>query len=101
MKTINDIQTTALSKIYNKTTQLKKIQQKIKPYIPVELQTHCNIANFEKGELVFAVQNATWAMRFRYIIPELIIRLRKENILSGVSTIKYYVEPEFSKLFVQ
>ncbi len=90
-----------MGNIYHKTSQLKILQDKIKVFIPAELASHCHIANFEKGVLVFALQSSVWAMRFRYLIPDLIINLRKEGVLPQLSSIEYYVEPDFAKLFNQ
>ena len=68
-------------------------------FVPEELKTHCCVANFEKGILVFAVESSVWAMRFRYIVSDLLSRLRKEANLPQLSSIECYVEPEFFNLF--
>ncbi|MDX2163970.1 MAG: DciA family protein [Gammaproteobacteria bacterium] len=80
-------------------TQLKSLQSKINILIPEELRTHCKVANFENGILVFAVQSSVWAMRFRYVVPELLSQLRKKTVLPELSSIEYYIEPEFLNLF--
>jgi hypothetical protein len=99
LKKISEIQRISLSSIYHKTTQLKSLQTKIDAFIPQELRAHCKVANFEKGILVFAVQSSVWAMRFRYVVPDLLLQLRKKTVLPELSSIEYYVEPEFLKLF--
>ena len=99
MKKIGEIQRISLSSIYHKTTQLKLLQNKISVLIPEELRAHCKVANFEKGILVFAIQSSVWAMRFRYVVPELLSQLRKKTVLPELSSIEYYVEPDFLKLF--
>lgn len=98
MKKIADIQE-SLGEIYRKAGQLKVLQNKINHFLPGELRAHCNIANFEKGILVFALESSAWVMRFRYVSSDLLARLRKEADLPQLCSIEYYVEPDFLKLF--
>jgi hypothetical protein len=99
LKKISEIQTLSVGNIYHKVNQLKSLQKKIHYFLPEELKTHCNVANFEKGILIFAVESSAWAMRFRFAMSDLLMRLRKEANLPQLSSIECYVEPEFLKLF--
>ena len=67
--------------------------------MPPDLRSQCCVANIENGVLSFAISSSEWAMRFRYGIPELTTQLRTHANLPELSSIQYYVEPEFEKLF--
>lgn len=102
LKKISEIQTaeTAVIKnIFQKANWLKSLQENIAAFLPQELTAHCRVANFEKGILVFAIENAAWAMKFRFITTDLLKRLRTEANLPQVTAVKYYIEPEFLNLF--
>jgi hypothetical protein len=99
LKKISDIQSLSLGDIYRKAGQLEVLQRKINYFLPEDLRAHCFIANFERGILVFAVENSAWAMRFRYLALDLLSRLRNEADLPQLSSVECYVEPEFLSLF--
>ena len=99
LKKVSEIQSLSVGSIYQKINQLKLLQKKVRNFLPDELRVHCGVANFEKGILVFAIESSAWAMRFRFIVADLMVRLRKEGNLHQLSSIEYYVEPEFLNLF--
>lgn len=99
MKTLNEISTGSLSGIFLKVEQLKQLQQQVENYLPEELKTHCHVANFREGVLVFAVENAAWTTKLRYMLPTLLGTLRKEAKLHQLISIDYYIEPDFKRLF--
>lgn len=99
MKKISEIKIPAIENIFHKAKWLNSIQENIAVFIPEELRAHCSVVNFEHGILVFAVENSAWALKFRYITADLLKQLRTQLNLHSLSAIKYYVEPEFLKLF--
>ncbi|HEV2614622.1 MAG TPA: DUF721 domain-containing protein [Gammaproteobacteria bacterium] len=99
MKKVSEIQILSVGNIYQKVSQLTLLQKEVRNFLPDELRMHCSVANFEKGILVFAVESSAWAMRFRFVVTELLAQLRKEGKLHQLSSIEYYVEPDFLNLF--
>lgn len=69
--------------------QLNEIWQKNSP----DLATHSRIANFREGCLVIEIDNASWATRLRYVIPDLIKKLVKYTPLNTLKEIKWYIQP--------
>jgi hypothetical protein len=98
MKPVNDYNVKVLHHLHAKVAELRRLQQHILMHLPMELQPYCRVANFHAGELKLAVASSAWAMRLRYIIPELLQTLNKNGLLE-VQTIHYYIEAEFTKLF--
>src|ERR1700722_10283484 len=99
MKKISEINTGGLEYILGKLKILKNIEKKIALYLPEETRRFCRLANIDNGVLKFAVPNSVWGTRLRYIFPELLENLRKNTELSHLTSITYYIEPEFDKLF--
>jgi hypothetical protein len=98
MKPVNDYNVKVLHHLQAKVAELRCLQQKILSHLPKELQPYCRVANFHAGELKLAVASSAWAMRLRYVIPELLKTLNN-NGLPEVQTINYYIEAEFAKIF--
>ena len=69
--------------------QLNDIWQKNWP----DLAQHSRIANFREGCLVIEVDNAAWATRLRYIIPDLTRKLVKHTALNSLKHIEWYIQP--------
>lgn len=69
--------------------QLNEIWQKNAP----DLAAHSRIANFREGCLVIEIDNASWATRLRYVIPDLIKKLVKHTPLKTLKEIKWYIQP--------
>jgi hypothetical protein len=99
MKKIGDINNQMLKHIYAKINQLKSLQIKFIDFLPEDIKPHCRVANFEQGILKIAVSSPVWAMRLRYIIPDLLSKMRRDAGIPQLSSIEQYVEPDFSQLF--
>lgn len=69
--------------------QLNDLWQKNWP----ELAQHSRIANFREGCLVIEVDNAAWATRLRYLIPDLTRKLVKQSALNSLKHIEWYIQP--------
>ena len=74
-----------LEKILCKAKQLQQLQALLARLQP-ELSQHCQVANFRDGELVLTVSSAAWAMRVRFLAPELLKSLKKN--LPGLTKIQ-------------
>lgn len=58
-----------------------------------DLAQHSRIANFREGCLVIEVDNAAWATRLRYLIPDLTRKLVKHPALNRLKHIEWYIQP--------
>lgn len=82
-----------------KIRQLQQLQQQVEPFIPQEIQSHCQVANLRDGVLVFALSSSAWSTSFRYLVPQLLSTLRQKAGLPQLSSIEFYIEPDFTKLW--
>ena len=74
-----------LEKILFQAKRLQQLQALLAQLQP-ELSQHCQVANFKDGELILAVSSAAWAMRVRFLAPELLKSLKKN--LPGLTKIQ-------------
>jgi hypothetical protein len=79
--------------IQKKVTELKEIDRIWRSAITADLGEHSRIANFRDGCLVVEVNNAGWATRLRYLVPDLIKKLLKYPILGSLKNIEWYIQP--------
>jgi hypothetical protein len=56
------------------------------------LAEHCRVANLREKCLIIEVDSAAWVMRLRYLIPELLDRLRAAGV-TGIQAIEWYIQP--------
>lgn len=61
-----------------------------------DLAQHSRIANFREGCLVIEVDNAAWATRLRYLIPDLSQKLLNPMQLDTLKNIEWYIQPRSS-----
>jgi len=82
---------TKMHYVLNKSKQIAELNAQVIPKLDEDMQAHCRVANFNQGVLVIEVDSGAWAMRLRYAIPDLLRRLRSEDKLFSVSSIKSFV----------
>src|SRR5207244_5108353 len=58
-----------------------------------DLAQHSRIANFREGCLVIEVDNAAWATRLRYLIPDISKKLVTHMLLNSLKHIEWYIQP--------
>jgi hypothetical protein len=81
--------------IQKKVLELNKLNQIWKTENSSDLAQHSRIANFRDNCLVIEVDNAAWATRLRFLLPELTKKLASYPILSGLKHIEWYIQPYF------
>jgi len=84
-----------LGTIQNKVLALQQISQVWKKEISADLSQHTRVANFRDRCLVIEIDNATWATRLRYLIPDLINTLLKYPTLKSLKHIEWTIQPHF------
>lgn len=95
--TLNTIMTTAaqgpLQMLFEKMDSLQALDRLVKDYLPKPLATHCRVINFDKGRLVLAVENSSFATQLNFQKPDLLSRLRTVPRFSGLIGINHHVQP--------
>lgn len=83
-----------LAELIHKVNVLKDLNQTLRALLDPKLAKHCEIANFENNTLVLTVDNANWATRIRYAIPDLIKQLKQHPSFNKLKSIKCIITPE-------
>lgn len=79
--------------IQKKVSELKKINTIWQAEIETDLAEQCCVANFRDDILIIEINNAAWATRLRYLIPDLIKKLQKYPDLQSLKRINCYIQP--------
>ena len=80
-----------LKSIRQKSQQLVYLNQLVQTVLDNELKPHCQVANYEKGMLTLATDNAAFATQLRYQTPELIKILQQQSPFKDLKNIRYYI----------
>lgn len=89
--------TALLSAIKNKAAQLSHLNNLLHAQLETLLTQYCRVANFRENILIIEVDSSVWATRLRYIVPELLQKLRREKEFHRLQEIKWYIRPAASE----
>ena len=81
-----------LNKILQKVNQLQHLDQLLKTFLEPDISAHCQVANFRENILVIQCDNAAWATRIKFLIPQLISFLRQPNYLPQLASISVIIK---------
>jgi len=84
-------------KLIVKANQLTQLNRLFKSLLEPTLAQHCNLAKLEKDQLTVIVDNAAWATKFRFSIPDILKNLRIQPEFKMVKTIRFMVAAAESK----
>lgn len=84
----------AFGKIVQQSQRLTKLNMLFKNFLEASLKMHCQLAQIEGSELVIIVDNASWATRLRYAIPEILKNIKTQPEFSTVKKIRYCIRLE-------
>ena len=65
----------------------------INKVLPEEMHDHCWVARFEAGLLMLATDHGAFAMKLRFMAPELLAFLRKQPGFANIYQIDIKIEP--------
>ena len=82
-----------LNKLINKIAYLTNLNILLRQQLPDLLAQHCTVANVRDNVLILHIDAATWGMQLRYLIPELLTKLRNKKNFAGISSIEYKIRP--------
>lgn len=88
MKPIKNCTNQQLKKIYNKSTEIQKINLVVQKFLPEFLRNQCMVGSFINGTLVLFTHNSGIAYKLNFLIPDLIETLRKQGKIYELINIK-------------
>lgn len=89
--------TALLGAIKNKAAQLSHLNSLLHAQLETSLTQCCRVANFRENILIIEINSSAWATRLRYLIPELLQKLRREKEFHRLQEIKWYIRPAESE----
>lgn len=91
-KIVND-NNSVLHQLRRQADNLQQLQQHIMALLPESIATHCQVTQWQQGELVISVDNAAYITQLRYHNIALRDALRKLPVFAQLSHIKFNVVP--------
>lgn len=93
MRTIEQLfhNSSRFSKMIDETIKLKKLSFVFQSMLSDEFKNHCRLARIENTEMIVIVDNSVWAMKFRYLIPDLLKNLRTQIEFKKIKSIRYQI----------
>lgn len=88
MRHINRCLNTKLSTICQQAMKLETLNSKLAKYIPDALREHITVTSFTNSCLVLSTSDPVWATQMRFHLPELRNKLRSEENLYQLASIK-------------
>lgn len=89
MKCIFDLIADSPIELYiKKTTVITRLSRVFKQLLAEEWTANCELGNFENGQLILCVPNASWATKVHYAAPQLVTTLRQDPLFASLQTIK-------------
>lgn len=80
--------------LIKKVQQLQCINRIFGNLLDQEMATHCFVAKIENNELRVVVENASWATRLRYAIPDILKKMSYQPELQQIEKIHYSISPK-------
>lgn len=78
--------------IIQQNEQTQMLNKILPAYVDDEIIKHCHIARFANGKMLLIVENAAWATKLRYIIPDLIKKLKVQPEFKTLKKIHYKLQ---------
>ncbi|MCD6045645.1 MAG: Dna[CI] antecedent, DciA [Gammaproteobacteria bacterium] len=82
-----------LQKMQTHSLALQKISDLVIPLLPLELQQHVKVADYQNTTLFLELKNAAHALSLRFQLPPLLQKLCLKPGMYRLREIKYYVQP--------
>lgn len=96
MKTVDNILKASDSQLdgyFKMAKQLSILTDLVKTVLPNILKPHCVVASYKETRLTLQVSNGAWASQLRYLIPDLIPKLKTLSPFTDLTAIHYFVAP--------
>lgn len=94
MRRIRQCLNAKLAEIYQQALILNELSPKVVNMLPEQLRGHFTVGSFNHGCLVLITHDPVWASQLRYHLPELRDRLRKDEGIYQLASIKIHVSAD-------
>jgi len=92
---------TTLKTLIDHNAEIKKLNKIFISFLDPNLANHCRLAKIkeekDKLEAIVSVDNATWATRLKYEIPDIIKNLNTQKEFKHLNKIKYLIVEQETK----
>ena len=85
------LKTGSLGLIVQKAKQITAIDKMLESFLPSEMVPYCQVMNVSHKTLILRLDNAAWATRVRYLIPNLIETFSQKNM--PITSVQCRVRP--------
>jgi hypothetical protein len=95
LQQILDKNKSLLPQLMQKTRYLQTLDKLLRTFMEHELAKHCRLAEIKDGkEMVIIAENAAWATRLRYAIPEILKNINTQPEFKTIKKIRYRIKTE-------
>jgi len=85
-------QSDILQTICQHSSRLQVLNQRLSLLLPATLRPHCYLANIHHTEMMIHVDNAVWATRLRFLIPDIILNWQQDKTLPFIKKIAIHID---------
>lgn len=76
--------------------RLGRIERAVSAYLAPEIKRHCEVGNVRRATLVMNVSSPVWAVRLRFIVPDLLRYLQSSCTEEGLQAVRVRVSPSLA-----
>lgn len=88
-----------LSEIRDTICRLQKLNTCVAGQLEKSFSRHYQVASYTHGKLVLVTHSTAWATRMRYLMPDLIKKLRKDSVFAELKAIICLIDPGIHQFF--
>jgi hypothetical protein len=85
-----------LSRLLDQSALRSALSAQLRALLPEDARDHCEVATVQGPLLTILVQNAAWATRLRFMLPELLSKLNQLADFGGVRDIRIRIAPHLT-----
>jgi hypothetical protein len=85
----------SLKQLFNRSKGLQHLADVLGQHMPLEMQSHCQLANYRQGLLVLHVDSSAWSTRLRMMLSQLSRSLHATREFSALKKIDVKVRPSY------
>lgn len=90
---LSDDRQSPLARLLRHSSRRDAWTAQLRAFLPPEVGAECQVANVRDHVLTVHINNAAWATRLRFTLPELVPQLNQLADFAAVSEIRLKVEP--------
>ncbi len=86
-----------LHNLFKKLDQLHELNRVFALYVEAGIVSHCQVANLQNNCLIVIVDSANWATQLRFLIPDVIAKMKRHSGLENLQAICCKTRPDTQK----